>query len=187
MKTSKSFKGILTFLFSLVVIISVFYNFFFNDIANRNRHASVISHDLYSENNNQSYLTSAQRSLEESSVKISQINGAIVEKDGDVKFIETLEAVAKQNSVVIDIDTLSIENDPKLASTSVTSLKVRAKSDGSWANTYKFLADLEAMPFRIKVNKFTMTSSPDAVSPGGKPYGTNNWESYFEIKVLKYK
>ena len=104
--------------------------------------------------------------------------------------IEEMARGAKDNGIQITIDSIAIDNILPLVKTNMTTLDIRAKTKGNWANTYIFLKELESLPFLVRLDKFALiTTSDDIVSTN--PKNVNNqgqdWQSVFEIHVLKNK
>ena len=88
----------------------------------------------------------------------------------------------------MNIDSLDFEELKSLASSTLTYLKVRAKVTGSWSGNYKFLAEMESMPFKIKVQNFRLSSEAKSIDSNLKSgKSANMWQSLFEINILKYK
>jgi hypothetical protein len=137
----------------------------------------------------QQYMISLERTIQNADPDIIRINNSIIAKDGDVEFIETLEQMAKTNGLSVSIDSLTLENNPILAGSNVTILRIKAKTQGSWLGTYTFLSELESLPLKIKVDKFGFANGgSDTQTPSGKSAkATVVWQSIFEIVVLKYK
>ncbi len=113
---------------------------------------------------------------------IKKVQNTVVASDGVVNFIEQLEKIARNNGITIKNNSISEDADSKL-STSTTFLKIRSETSGSWVGTYKFIYELESLPYKVSINTFNLSTegiSEDSVS------GTGNWNAVFEIKLLKY-
>ena len=188
MKDNKHLKKILVLPVLLVLIIGGVTTFVFLSIKSKNEHISDLRNDLAFQITKQQNMISMDKIVEKASPEISLIDNSIVAKDGDVAFIEGLEATARSNGLSIDIESLSFEDSPLLASSSMTTLKVRANTKGSWSGTYKFLAEIESLSFRVKINNFAFVNSSDeTVFNRKKVSNPVGWQSRFEISVLKYK
>ena len=113
----------------------------------------------------------------------------MVPNSGDVQFIENLESVARNSGLSIDIDSLLLENDPKATQTTITVLRIKVKTKGSWSNTYKFISELESLPYKIKINSVLLSkTSEDLASKDGKKITSKSqWSASIDIGVLKYK
>ena len=134
------------------------------------------------------YSVSLQESLQNSKPEMEKVNNSILSKDGDVGFIEKLETVAKSNGLDVVINSLSVEDIPGVNSNNLTSLKIRATVEGGWAGSVSFLTKLESLPFILRVEKFNLANFPTnsiSLVPSKDP--AQNWQSVFEIRVLKYK
>jgi hypothetical protein len=187
MKNEKSFKKILILLGIVFVGFFVVYYLVYQDIKVKNEHISTLAQDLDFQSSRQEYLISTQRMIQNISSDIDRINNSIVAVDGDVQFIENLESIAKNEGLSISIDSLLIEDDPSFSNNEITTLKVKAKAEGSWAGTYSFLAQIESLPFKVKINKFSIVNDADGGGIDGQKTFSLNWQSSFEIQVLKYK
>ena len=186
MNNGKSYKRILIILGFSVVGFFIAYYLLFRDIRLKNEHISILQSDLSLQTDKQGYLISAEKILHDTAPDIMRINNSIISTDGDVAFIENLESIAHDGGLTIGIDSLSFEDNPKFSSSGITIFKIKAKTDGSWIGTYKFLKQIESLPFKIKIEKFAFTNGINSGSDAGK-IGRNNWQSAFEISVLKYK
>ena len=127
--------------------------FLFKDIRLRNEHISKLSQEVSSLSSKQDYLVSTQKMIGSINQDIIRIDNSIITKDGDVAFIENLELIAKSNGLTLNIDSLVFEDDTKLTGAGLTTLKIKAKTTGNWSNTYRFLSQIESLPFKIKVNR----------------------------------
>ncbi len=184
MKDKKSFKKIFI-LFSLISIaLLVIFYLLYKDIKNKNENISSLSQEMEFQSDRREYFVSTQRMLDGIRDDLNRVNSLIVSKDSDVAFIEGLEAVAKNNGLSINIESIVIEDDSALSSNEITTLKIKAKTEGSWSGTYAFLAELESFSYRVRVNKFSFTSDTGK-DPSSD--GVREWQSLFEIRVLKYK
>jgi hypothetical protein len=175
MQNQKSLKIILEVLCVIVVVIFVFTYFIYNDIRQKNKNYSLFTKDLNFQNTKKDYLDSSQKTIDSISLELNEINSSIVSKEGEVQFIETLESLAKRTGLGIEINSLVF--DANSTSNSVDILKVKAQTNGSWIDSYKFIKLLESMPFKIKINKLNLIHI----------LSENNWQTTFEIDVLKYK
>ena len=180
MKNQDHFKKILIVLSLCVFGLFVVIYFVFADIKQKNENISTLENDLSLKTKQQQYLVSMQRTVKNADSDISRINNSIIGAGEDVQFIESLESIAKNNGLTINIDSLVFEDSTLPKSSSMTTLKVRAKTSGGWLGTYKFLGQIESMPLKIKINNFGFTNTVDETN-------AKVWQSIFEISILKYK
>lgn len=174
---------------SLLVILGFLGTYLlFRDIKSKNYNISKTSEEVSFQFDKQEYLTKTERLIEGLSTDLVKIDSQIVSKDGDVLFIEGLEEMASLNGLDITIDSLEIQDDKNIDSPDITTLKIKAKTKGRWSSTYKFLNQLESMPYKLSVNNFSLANTTDIPVSGQRPTTPGpNWQSSFEIQVLKYK
>ncbi len=171
-------------------VISVASYFVFNEVKKKAEHVFVLEQELQFEDRQEQYLASMAKTIRESESDIALSDGSIIESDGHIEFIESIESLARQNGLSIVIESLLFEEHPLLATSSMTSFKVSAKANGSWKGTYKFLIQLESLPIKIQINKFSMIHGiSDGLENNVKEISTegNVWQSNFEIHALEYK
>lgn len=189
MHNYKSSKIILIILCILVIVIFVACYFVYGDIKNKNENYNFILHDLSFQNDKQDYLASKLKMVDDMGTEINAVDNSIISKNGEVGFIESLESLARENGLSIEISSLTLDNSVNLASSSINVFNIKAKTEGSWYGNYVFLSRLESLPFKVKINMVGLTdSSKDVVSDANNSNPTNNtWQSVFDIGVLKYK
>lgn len=189
MYNNKPLKRMLIMLITLVMVTFLAYYFVYDDVKYRNENYQTILHDLSLKNSKQDYLISTQKTLDLMDIDIGKINDSIIPKESEVEFIEGLESLADELGLTIEISSLLYDNSIKSASSTINILKIRAKTTGSWQGNYVFLSRLEALPYKIKINRYSLTNvSSDTISSTGKKISTRKvWEGAFEVDVLKYK
>ena len=162
------------------------------DIKNKNEKFDFIKNELSDQTEKRNHIDSMQKMLQDSNSDISLLNGSIVQSDGDVKFIESLESMAQKNGLEIKMDSLSVEEDKTLSKGGLVFLKIKASVKGGWSGMYSFLTQLESMPFKIRIDNFFLSSglaeSPDGAPDGAKAVSAGRaWQSSIDMRVLKYK
>lgn len=176
-------KKIIYFLILVVLCLCGVYYFVFSDIKSKNENISKLSNELSFQMKTYEYMAEMQRAVNDADEDITLVDNSIIPADGDVEFIENLELIAKNNGLTITIDSLVFEEEASVKDASMTVLKVKAKTEGGWTGTYKFLSQIESMPLKIKINNFGLvTDKGDEVEKTSSP-----WKSSFEILLLKYK
>jgi Tfp pilus assembly protein PilO len=188
MKKITSHKVILVLLALSVILLFGVIFMLFQNIKNQSENTSSLQNEIDLGTKQNQYTIFLQKSLQDSKSDIDKVDGSILSSDGNVGFIEKIETLAKDNSLNISIDSLSVEDIPTIDSNSLTSLKIRASAQGSWPDMVVFLTKLESMPFVMRVEKFDLLNSSD--NPIGLPPPTSskqNWLSTFEIRILEYK
>ncbi|MFA5888901.1 MAG: hypothetical protein WCW47_02675 [Candidatus Paceibacterota bacterium] len=189
MYSNKLLKIILAILSLLVVVVFLICYFVYEDIRHKNENYHTLLYNLSFRNDKQNYLTYAQKTIGSLSLDINRMDDSIISKKGEVEFIENLESVARGSGLSIEINSLILNNNSNLASSSIDILKIKAKTKGSWSASYTFLTRLELLPFKLRVNKFGLVSIDKEVTSTEIRMAVSSgiWQSEFEIDVLKYK
>jgi hypothetical protein len=187
MNNPKILKGIITTIALIEVVICFLFYFVFRDIRNKNNNIYFLKNNLSSQVEKQRYASSMEKMIKNTDLNITKINSSIVQKGEDIKFIENMESLAKSNNLKININSLSVEENPTFVSSGLAILKVKADISGSWTGIYSFLSQMELSPFRIKIDKFALINNLDQIITGSKSVVVRQWQAIFEVSVLKYK
>lgn len=179
----KKILGILS-LISIVLFVAIYY--VYRDIRIKNETILTVEQDLSSNNTRHEYLTSLQKLFESIEPKINKVENTIIPSGGEVVFIEDLEALARGLNIDITIDSLNLASDPKVSSSTLSVLKVRAKYSGLWSDMYRFISELESIKHKIKINRITL-SNQEELTATRSPNTHKKWQGVFEISVLEYK
>ncbi len=184
MFSNKPLKRIMITLGLSVLLVFGFYYALFLDIKKKSENIAVMTKDLSSREEQEKYAISTKNKIESISSDIANINNSIIPANGDVQFIEDFELLANSNNLDLEIESLLFEDQPRATVAGTTFFKIRAKTKGTWVNTYRFLDQLESLPFKVKISQFAFLGQE-------VPVGTNKkrveWQSLFEIHILKYK
>ncbi len=187
MNQSKPFKKIISVLVLVSVLLFVAMYFVYAEIRSKNLRVSEVEQDLSQKNTRYDYLLSMQKLVKDSENDIKKIDDSIVPKSGDVLFIETIENLAKSHNLTITIESLNLTSDPKLES-NVATFKIKASVEGLWSDLYLFASEIESIPVKVKINKFSLKNKDEI--PADKTKIANmgkSWRGSFEISVLEYK
>ncbi len=184
MFSNSNFKKISIFLSIIVILIFVSYYFLYLDIKKRNEHISFLTNSLLAQQEEEKYALSTEKAVQSFSSDIELINSSIVPSSGDIKFIEDLEEMARKDGLILQIESLSLEDNNRLTVGGLTLFKIKAKALGSWTATYKFLDRLESLPFKTRIFQFAFLGQE---TDGGNRIKKVEWQSAFEFYVLKYK
>ncbi len=186
MKNPNSHIKTIVILFVFVVLLFSAHYFLFREIRSKNEKVSMLEHDISLQDKRQDYLISTQHLIQDLSSDLADVDNSIITSGQDVGFIENLESAAKSNGLNLTIDSLVVKEDQSFAAANVSELVIKANTSGPWSGTYSFITELESLPFKVRINKLSLTSSPGEVGADGKTSG-RSWQSNFEIVVLKYK
>ncbi|MEK7585478.1 MAG: hypothetical protein AAB455_03130 [Patescibacteria group bacterium] len=91
-----------------------------------------------------------QEVLEASAADIARLNTSFVNSETLIKFIETLEATARESGVTMTL------GEPTVGK---TSLAVGLKARGSFRDLYRFVLRLENLPYQLKVERLDLIGS----------------------------
>ncbi len=187
MKFFSSNKIIILVLVLSIATLLTGYVFLYKDIVSKSTKNAEMLNYIASESNREAYASSARKQLESLDSDIKKAKSSIVNSGDVVGFIEKIESIAYRNGLSISNNNISDEVNQKTASTTLTSLKIKSSTSGSWVGTYKFMSELESMPYKIKVNSFSISNMREAAVAGLPATGDSKWVADFEIQVLKYK
>ncbi len=188
MNQPRPFKKIIIVLSIICLSLFAIMYFVYAEIRSKNQKVSSVQQDLSQKNTRYDYLVSMQKTVMDIEMDIKKINDSIIPKSGDVAFIEKIESLAKNRDLNIQIESLNLVSDPKAGSSTVATLKIKASVDGVWSNMYLFASELESLPVKIKVNKFSLSNKDKIPSDKTKIAELGKeWKGSFEISVLEYK
>ena len=147
-----------------------------------------MQNDINLQDSRQGYLVSMQNILDDLAPDLNNLNNSVVKSgvDGNVEFIEYLESLARENGIDISNDNLSIEDVQGIKNANVSLFKIKSNTKGSWKGTYAFLAQLESLSYRVRINKFSLTNITEKIE-GETKKQPQQWQTVMEISVLKYK
>lgn len=185
MRNYKYLNKIIIILALLIVAVSVLFYFVASGIKSKNENIAKLKSDLSVRASEKEYLFSMQNMLNKVDTSISQIDSSVLSSDGDVSIIENIEQIAKKNGLDVSIDSLSIEDLPSTLNSGMTTLKIRAKTEGNWSSIYNFVYELSSLPYKIKIERFLLTAVPGTSTVKGST--GRQWQNVFEIRLLKYK
>jgi len=166
---------------TLVVAMAWLLYYMFGLIRQTNQAIAGFQSTLEFDKQKQDYLISTGRVIQSANSDISRINNSIIPSDGEVSFIEQIEALARSNNLQITIDSLSADSSDALDAAGMGRLTIKIKSSGAYASIHRFLQQIEAMPLKMaldQVNLQTDRSKDKAIAP---------WNLTMTIYVLKYK
>lgn len=181
MKNSQDFKKILAVLSISALAIFALHYFTYVDIKTKNESISGLQYDLSTKASKQDYLISTERSLDKFAVELGLAQSSVVSKEEEIKFIEKIESIARNNGLTIDISSLALTSE-ELPSPDLIVLKIQVTTNGSWRGHYMFLAEVESLPLKLKVSRSSLVRTGVGINltDGG-------WSNNIDISVLKYK
>jgi hypothetical protein len=184
----KRFIIMLSAFSALVLAFAALLYFLFTDIKGSNDRISSLASTLSFETGKQEYLLSTGRTIQNANSEISTIGNSIVPSDGEVAFIENIEALARADGLTVSIDSLAIDGSDLLHSAGMEQLSVKLKTHGSFAGTHRFLAETESLPFKVAIDQASLSLWSDPAAADAKDQKPRvAWDGSIAIRVLKYK
>lgn len=187
MKNLNKNKILLLVFVLLSAILFAAHFFVYRELVNKSENIIRDLDYISSESSREVYSVSIKKQFQNLSPNIERVKNSIIKPAGEVPFIEELEAIAKNNNLAITNDSIVIENDPKQASSTTVFFKIKSTIKGSWSNTYSFLTTLESLPYKLKINSLSMTSSQADPGESGALSNKKIWITGFEIRLIEYK
>ncbi len=116
---------------------------------------------------------------------------SVVPANGSVSFISMIEGLAKQAHAGVRIQNVSIASVTKVAPSASTSnfdaLVLNLSVQGSWNDVYTFLAMLETLPYKVRLNNISLNqavySTPSA--NGHSTSAQSFWSGTLTLSVVK--
>ena len=172
------FKKNVVFLSVMFFILGFGIYFLFFNILDKNKNTSYLMGQINLQTNRKENIASLNKLIAENDSQLTKLSNSIVEKGGEVGFIENLEKLAHDNGLTVEISSLSVVDS---ANHQMENLTIKGQAVGNWLDSYKFLRKLESMQYKIKLDKFDL----NLFSGLGKKLP--DWQSNFQIEVLEYK
>lgn len=112
--------------------------------------------------------------------QLQEIDSYFIGPDGEVPFIDSLEARAQSLQLKTEITSVQIEKSKNLAPKKLEYLTLRLKVNGSWKNVYTFISLLQNIPYQVTLDQVDLTASVNEERPQG-----TTWQATSIIKILK--
>jgi hypothetical protein len=119
-------------------------------------------------------------SLDTVSADAAMINAYIVPPDGEVTFIERVEALAKALGLSIKVNTVGLSQASDLSAAGLEYLNLKLSVTGPWQAVFDFLSMTENLPYDVTVSQSDIASVSD-----GTVKGPRQWQGDFQIGVIK--
>ncbi len=135
--------------------------------------------------------TRALRSLiKDTEPDVQKLSTRFISSEGSVAFIDTIESLGRETGITVSTESIKViesKDDKDIFET----LELVLTTQGPWSNTYKFLALLETLPYKLSIHNTAFTRHDETVvnlstttKPTAKKY---TWKSSFILNVLKHK
>lgn len=128
------------------------------------------------------YAESMLRSFETTQVDIDNLQNFFVKKQGEVEFIEFIEGEAKNQGLLVGIDTVSLDSTPEMKVHGMEYLVLRLHVSGSWSRVWNFSQSLEVLPYSVDVDSLALLREDTEQTTGPVV-----WKGIYNIRILKKK
>lgn len=161
--------------FAILLTIAIYGGVYFslNQIRVENKAISEVLNNIEFETAKQSKLSTFKSLLEETKDHRAAVATYVLENDGVVDFVETIEELGTISRATTTIFGL---NESPLGKDAVV-LNANIKLEGTWLRTYRILSLIESMPYALTVEKL-VTSKDMNVKDG-------LWNTVITLRVLK--
>lgn len=129
--------------------------------------------------------------LATSSRTASTLLESVVPASGSVPFISMVEGLAKKAVVGLKVQNVGIASAATVAPSASTknfdALNLSLSVQGSWAQIQTFLNMLEMLPYKVRLDKISLTQSVYTASPAGHTNMSSQsfWSGSLSLSVLK--
>jgi hypothetical protein len=196
---------------ALLLSIGV-YVYIFDQVVTAGREVKTIEQKIDAEHEKARRRDAVRTTLENTEAERRELESRLLEDSTLVSFFETLEALAEEAGVLLEIGQISesVEldfiappatgeeantkpvSDP--ASESLEWLGLDIKATGSWSQVYQFLSFVELLPYETRESNIHLraitTSGGTVTNEEGDVVAmpvSESWELSFTLKVLKLK
>lgn len=119
--------------------------------------------------------------------EIAALKSHVLDREGSVAFIESIESRAKELGLsfeisAVNIDPVTDENKENLTET----LRMDVEATGSWQQLMNFVFDVEHMPYRVFIENAAF-SQREGETGKGRTVRAPQWRLRAELTVLKQK
>ena len=188
--TQKIFAGVL----GVNILVFGVYGFLYWKIQDQSKKTSVLLAQEITDRQKDDSLRAIKISLDENKDFISQIDSFFIAPDGVVNFITSLEKLGRESGVGVNVSSVAVAPDAKVANDFKESLKLKLDVSGSWQDVLHFLSRIENLPYRVQFDGASVTLQKTATginftssSTPRKRSGEEEWVGSFDVRFLKLK
>ena len=178
---TKPFKKIPVTL-SLMVLITVVafcsYGYFFIILSQTRQSVGELTNNISVLESEQSETDQIQKQLSDVDARHTVLASYFVDVNDPVPFEEAIEGYGKQTNVQVSFQGLQVNTAPN-------SLVTSFSTQGTFANTYRFLALVESAPYELSIDTIGLQSAgPVAPNPAVKAStAANVWNTNISLSI----
>ncbi len=187
MNSTNFVKKISIISISAAVVGTLLLSLMIFSIVKTNKDIATLTHQVQQEENKQKGFSSGESLIEEANPDIAKIQSSVIEKDGDVTFIENIEGLAREHKLGIVINSLALAGEKNMALHGLNILNVSFEVKGSWSDAYFFSTLLENLPYVYRINTFDIQNTGDLTNldPNITASASGTWKVSVNMSVLK--
>lgn len=179
---SKKTKNLIIFLLILNIFSIVFFVLMFKHTNGLITESVLIENELKNEIKRDDARVLMKEDLEKGQEYEIELKKYLIEKDGTVNFIKTLEQLVSSSSLKSNIKNVLNESYDKGSTIGLDLIRINMDVIGEWKNIIYFLKLLENYPLKIDIKKVSLNMS-STYTIGGK--NVSQWVGSFEFTVVK--
>ncbi len=122
----------------------------------------------------------SERLIADLEARQGAIDTFVLPSDGAVQFLETVETLAAESSLALEVQSVSVEPISSEEGGSLEALKLAGRAEGSWSNLFRFLALLESVPLSLSVRELNLNKA-------GGSENTSSWALLFIVTAAEFK
>ena len=144
--------------------------------------SSALEGELEVERRVSSQLQAGKEVVASTAEERAVIETFFVGQDGVVAFLESLEALGREEGLEIEVSSVGLadEGEDKDEERLYENLSVDIATKGGWAQNFRYLSLLENMPLKLQVGRAII----EKPAGGG---ANSSWQGSFAINVIKLK
>lgn len=167
LRTPLAILGVLT-------AVGIFgYGYFFYTIIAENEKTSLLRGEIELREKEENRSLSERNLIRGTEEERQTLNGYFINSNSIVSFIERLEALGRASNVGMTLSSVDIDKNRKNV------LKINLRVSGSFQGIYYLISLIEAMPYEIEVNRFSLSRS------AGQTF-TKKWEGETSFELLSF-
>ncbi len=180
---------LLGILFLLLLIVIAGYVYMYTRISKKTTSIESIATEIENEKKSQQNILGLKRSITLTEEKNKLLNSYFVTEETVVDFIKSIESLAKDSGVSVQISSLQPGEQ-----TGKQGLYVSLIVNGGFNEVNRFLVFLENMPYQIVTNRVQLSSEKNTLSPvidpkTGKPQAlkVQQWNASVDFVLISYR
>lgn len=178
----KTYSYIMAFLGVCIVCAGLGYFLLIKNVWSKAALISSYKNEIAFGDQKNQYAESMLRSFETTQGDIDNLQNFFVKKQGEVQFIEFIEGVAKNEGLVVGIDTLSLDSSEEMKVHGMEYLVLRFHVSGPWSRVWNFSQSLEVLPYSVDVESLALIREDTKQTTGPVM-----WKGVYNIRILKKK